>query len=365
MSLGRSFNRAVAKATYDPELEKQLAVERANAREARGKYRDSLNAAINADRSYVQQGKLTSIGATQSAALFKVANDWLQANPDATAEEILDKSQETTDKLATIYTEDKNRLYFFNVLKILDIQVLRLQSMNLIPEETAKKCKELIDKDQSWLEKNPNEPAQTYTDKLNTLQAAISKLIGDPDIEKKLKDGVDSVEDVDTTKEIDEQKKKAEELARKKEELEKQTFNPKRFFKKISGGATAAFWVAFFLALALLGGSLAANEGIVRPLPYRILFFLYGFFFFPVVLLYFGFRALTGRPPYIGAILFPLVEISGDQNEKISFVQKLFMFKANAVVEDARRTYQEAAAKALTLGINFDKVAKEILQENK
>ena len=61
-----------------------------------------------------------------------------------------------------------------------------------------------------------------------------------------------------------------------KEEKEKAQFNPMRLFKKVGGGMFTAFWIAILLAFAVLGGSLAANEAVIRPTGYKILYFFYG-----------------------------------------------------------------------------------------
>jgi hypothetical protein len=106
----------VAKATYDPELEKQLAEERKKARESRSKFRQQIDELRRKDGDLIVSNKLTPLGSTQSAALFKTMNDWLAGTPDATNDEILDKQQELNDKLSNIYTEDANRLYFYNIL---------------------------------------------------------------------------------------------------------------------------------------------------------------------------------------------------------------------------------------------------------
>lgn len=365
MSLARSLNRAVSKATYDPELEKQLAAERARAREARGKFRETIDKAMTNDRDLIRDGKLTPQGATQSAAYFKLTNDWLQSNPDASADEILDKSQEFLDKLSAIYREDSNRLYFYNNLKISDIFLTQIKTRNIIPEDKYKKLKELLDKEQTWLEKNPNESAQTYQDRITKMNAEAEKIIGDPDIAKKLAENQKTAKEVDNTKELEAEKQKADEIAKKKEELEKEKFSFQRFFKKITTGIFSSFWIALLLTGALLGGALAANEAVVRPLPYRIFYFLYGFFFFPIVILFFIGRYFMGQPPYFSAFLFPLYEYDPVKVTNLSFLQKLVYYKTNAVLQNARKTFEDAQQATKSMGIDFVKVAKEILEEKK
>jgi len=360
MSLSRSFNKAVAKATYDPALEKQLAEEKAKAREVRGTFRETIDKSISTDAGLIRDGKLTPQGSTQSAALFKITTDWLAANPDATSDELNDKIQEFQDKLATIYREDANRIYFYNVLKALNVQLLQFKSRNILAEDKYKKAKEILDKEQVWLEKNPNESAQTYTDKLNKTTDEIKDIIGDPDISGKLDAAKGAVKDIDNTQELDAEVKKADEVNKQKEALEKQEFNSQRIFKKIGTGVFWAFWISLVLCLAVLGGALAANEAIARPPMYRILYFIYGCLFFPIVIGYFIYRNFTGHPPYFGAYLIPLYEYDPVTVTEDSFFQKLFSFPKSPILDQARATYQAAADAAQNSQLDFTKIAKEI-----
>jgi hypothetical protein len=355
----------VAKATYDPELEKQLAEERKKAREARTKFRESLEALRKKDSELIVENKLTPLGSTQSAALFKTMNDWLAANPDATSDEIIDKSQETLDKLSNIYTEDNNRLYFYNILKVNDYFLTTFRTNNIISEETYKQCKEILDREQKFLEKNPNESLQVYKDHIDKLSGEMATILKDPEIQKRLQDGRNGVKLEDNSKAIEEKKKQAEQMAVAKDQKEKAEFNPMRLFKKAGAGMFTAFWIALILAFAVLGGSLAANEAVVRPVPFKILYFAYGFLFFPVVITYFLFRYfLFNQAPYFASILIPLYEYDPSKVDRSSFFEKLVWYKANPVILQAQKTFQEAADSVKDLQIDFKQVAAKILESS-
>lgn len=360
MSLLRSFDRVVAKATYDPELEKQLAKEKAQAREARAKFRESINALQAKDREYVVNGTLTQMGATQTTALFKTVNDWLSANPNATTDEITDKMNETVDKLSNIYNEDKNRAYFLNSLTKMDTDLTSIKARNIISEDTYSKCKQIVDTEKKWFEKNPNEDLLVYKERLQKMIIEIQPILNDPETMKKLEDAQKDVKISDNTKELQEKQREAEVAAKEKEQLEKQEFSFGRLLGKVGTGVFIGFTVALFLALGLIGGSLASNEAIVRPLPFRALYFFYGFIFSPLVIIYFIFRYFQGRAPYFGALLFPLYEYDPTQTQKESFFERLFYFKSNPIIHHANKTFQDAAEATKDIKMDFLKVASEI-----
>ena len=365
MSLTRSFNRWVSKQTYDPQLEKQLAEEKKKAREERLKFRQSLDQLIQRDNDAIVQGKLTPLGATQSAALFKTMNDWLSATPDATADEIADKGLETIDRLANIYREDNNRLYFYSYLKVTEINLTNLKASNLISEDVQKKCQEIVDRELKWLEKNPTESLIIYKEHLQKAANEIRDVLKDPEIQKRMKDAQDGVKMEDNSKELDEQKREAERVAKEKEEREKQNFNVGRFAGKVGISIGNAILIALILSLAILGGSLSANMAVVRPLSYRILYFIYGFLFFPVVLIYFLFRYFQGFPPYFAAFLIPLYEMDPTSGVNLSFLQRLVYFKTTPVIEEARKSFQAGAEAVKDISLDFGAIAKELLSEQK
>jgi len=341
MSLSRAFTKAVNKATYDPELEKQLAAEREKAREIRTKLRQTLTDYSNKNRELVTKNELTPQGSTLATSVIQETTKWVQDTPDATESELQDKMSEVLDKLSIIYTEDKNRLMFLNWLKSWEVIVATWQSQNKISEDKAKKIKDLLAKDKDWYTKNLNESLVTYKERVDTDTQEIFQIIGDAALIQDASDQqkVQNSKSVD----LDELKAKVDAEKKAKEELEKQSFSLSRLFSKIGKGVGIAFLVALFIALGLTGGSLLSNEGIARPVPYRILYFIFGFLFsIPVIVFYIG-RAFMGYPPYYAAYLLPLYSYDPLKEDHSSFLESLVWFKENAVVRDAMERFQEKA----------------------
>jgi hypothetical protein len=102
--------------------------------------------------------------------------------------------------------------------------------------------------------------------------------------------------------------KQVEDAKRAAEEVAKNEFNLGRFIGKVMG--TIAIVLLYFLlfAGAIYGAHLAINLNIYRTWPYRLLYAIYGFLFFPIVILYvIGYRYWWKgmKPRFYG--LIPLI----------------------------------------------------------
>lgn len=348
MSLSRALTKAVNKATYDPELEKQMAKEKQNAREARTVLRKTLDEANQNIRTMVEKDELTLQGSTLASSIIQETNKWLQNTPDATESEIQDKNLEVVDKLSIIYEEDKNRIFFTNWLKQWTILVTTWQNQNKIAEDKAKQISTLLEKEKAWYDKNMNESLETYKTRITTATDEINKIIADPVL---IKDAQESLKKQGSnTKNLEAIQAQVEAQKKEKEEREKQEFNVSRITKKLTSGIFIAFLVALFIAFGLTGASLAANEAVVRPVPYRILYFIFGFFFSIPTILYFVVRTYRGYPPYFASYLLPLYMYDPSKEEHSSFFENLVYYKDNAIIREAAQKFQDAAELAIKRG---------------
>ena len=80
----------------------------------------------------------------------------------------------------------------------------------------------------------------------------------------------------------------AEAAAEKKaaEDAERNTFSVKRMLKRALTVTNSLVTTFLIVALGIFGASLATNINVYKPLPYRILYLIYGFVFFFVVIPY-------------------------------------------------------------------------------
>lgn len=330
----------IAKATYDPELEKQLAEERNQAREAKKKFREGIQRLKNDLTKLVQENKITPEGVTLIKSLIKETETWFTSNPDATADEINDKSIEFMDKLVTIYEDDKGRIYHLFFTTLWKTWISTWKANKLISDERAKKMEDIVKEEEVWYKKHLKESPDTYIERINEMVAKLKEVMG-PDFEKEIQDKMSKKPE--SQNEIDRLKAEAEQAKRDREAIERKKFNPARIVTKTLSGLTTGLIVAVILTLALFGASIASNEAIVRPVSIRIVSWIYGFIFFLPVILYAAVKYFYGKPPYFGAYLIPLYMYDPKVTEKKSFIEKLVWYQDNAVLRQAMRTFQEAS----------------------
>jgi hypothetical protein len=343
-STSRFFEKVGAKLTYDPELEKQLASEKQNARKARTTFQQFLVNAQTKNDTLIKQNKLTPEGATLTAALFKQTNEWLTQNATATEAEITEKQQNVSLELAELYVEDKSRLYYLNVLNFVEATLVDYQARNKISNEVYEKTKEVLNKEKVWYNQHKSESMQTYKAQVDEIMEKIYAALNDPGLAKPLKEGLQKVDSMEDSTEIQELKAAAQQAQRDKETIEKQTFSPSRVTSRVSKALMISFFVALYIAAGLYGGSMAANDAIVRPTSIRILYFIFGFIFWLPVLIYFGVRTWGGHPPHFATFL-PLYEYDPNTEAK-TLLTSLFYYTDSPIIRLAKEKFAAAATAA-------------------
>jgi hypothetical protein len=92
------------------------------------------------------------------------------------------------------------------------------------------------------------------------------------------------------------------------ERVARSQFNTGRFVGKVTGTIVTILIIFAAVAGGIYGAHLATNLNLYRSWPYRVLYAVYGFIFFPVVILYvLGYRWWwKGKKPHYYALL-PLI----------------------------------------------------------
>lgn len=340
MGIFRTFDRIIAKATYDPELEKQLAEERNQARQAKKKFREGISKLKVDLTAQVEKNTITPEGVTYVKALIKEAESWLSGNPDATADEINDKAIEFMDKLATIYEDDKGRIYHVYFTTLWKTWITSWKALNAISEDKAKEMMKIVDEEQLWYKKHLKETPDTYVERINEMVEKLKPMMG-PDFDKDIREKM--AKKPESPQEVEKAKAEAEKLKKDKEALEKKNFDVKRIAKKATAGVSSAVFWSVLISFALFGASIASNMALVRPTPIRVLCWFYGLIFFIPVILYAAIQYIMGNKPYFGAYLIPLYMYDPITTEKKSFLEKLVWYKDNPVLQQARRTFEAAS----------------------
>jgi hypothetical protein len=150
---------------------------------------------------------------------------------------------------------------------------------------------------------------------------ALHKYTYDPDAEdyaasqKAAKEAADAAKKAKDSKEAA-KKKTVEDAAAEKARKEKEAadrasrsqFNTGRFAAKVGGVLSTILFTFLLVVGGIYGAHLATNLNIYRSWPYRLLYAIYGFIFFPVVIVYvLGYRWWwKGKKPRFYALL-PLI----------------------------------------------------------
>jgi hypothetical protein len=330
----------IAKATYDPELEKQLSEERSLARDAKKKFRESITKVKTSLATMVESRKITPEGITYVKALIKETESWITSNPDATADEINDKSTDFMDKVVQLFDDDKGRMYHVYYISVWKALVTSWKATNMISEDQGKQIETTINEEELWYKKHLNETPDIYAERINDMVDKFRGILG-PDFQTKIKDQMEK--GPQSQNEVDALKAEAKQAKQDKETLEKKNFSVKRIAGKAGAGfAWAIFW-SVLISFALFGASLASNMAIIRPTSIRILCWFYGLFFFIPVIFYAVVQYIMGNKPYFGAYLIPLYMYDPTTTEKKSFLEKLVWYQDNPILHQAQDTFKLAS----------------------
>lgn len=340
MGIFRTFDKIIAKATYDPTLEKQIAEERTNAREAKKNFRNGIqNLKVDLAR-LVEQNKITPEAVTLVKAHIKEAEKWLTDNPDATTDEINDKKITFMDTLAQIYDDDKGRIYHVYYTTIWNSWITSWFALNKISEEQAGKLRNIVGDEELWYKKHLKESPDVYIERINEMVDKCKEFLSgeqQKEVSEKMKEGLQATISQD---EIDKARAQAKQAKEDREAVEKASFNAKRIATKAGSGILSALLLSIIICFALFGASLASNMALVRPTSIRILCWFYGLVFFIPVILY---AIIQWKPPHFAAYLIPLYMYDPKVTEKTSFLEKLVWYKDDTILHQAQQTFQKAA----------------------
>ena len=165
--ISRITTRLVNKATYDPELDKALLVEKQEQMKERQNFRAVLSKAEQIiEKAYLDK-QITSIAYTLIKTMIQDSYKWLENNQNVTALEIKDKTESFKNEFSKNIVEDKPREYYSNVLVLFEITFNSFYAQNKIADSVLNKAKTDIEKEHSFLKKNPNENLEVYNSRLD------------------------------------------------------------------------------------------------------------------------------------------------------------------------------------------------------
>jgi hypothetical protein len=346
-AVSRTLDRAINKATYDPELDAQIAAEKDKGRDARTELQKTITEVTKRVNKFVTDGTITPQAATLMQAELKGISDWIQANQTASASDTNDKLTIFVNTINKIKSDDAAPFTFYLWLQFWTTMVASLLNENKISSDKGDILQKVLATEQDYFSKNSSESIQTYQDRITKNENSFSSTISDPAIWSDIKTKKAALTQSTTTKDLNDMKIKVDQAYADRKAVEASKFSPLRAAKKTLSGIGIAFIVVALITLGLIAGSTAANDAITRPISIRTLYYIWSFIFSVPVLLYYIFRAMYAQKrPYYAAYLFPLYPYDPTKENHDSFFEACVWYKENEVVKKAS-TEWSAVAEAL------------------
>lgn len=365
--LSRFTKRLVNKATYDPELDKALLAEKQEQMKERQNFRAELSKAEQIiEKAYLDK-QITSIAYTEIKTTIQEDYKWLEANQEATALEIKEKTEKFKNEFSQSIVADKPREYYSNTLALFETTFNLLYAQNKIAESVLTKAKTDIEKENSFLKKNPNENLEVYSARLDAFIEKYNEqkvqLEKDKETASKVQQsaglitldagiqGASKGANVLTAKDLQQSKQRAEVATQNKKVVADSSINIGNVMVNALKYSAYAILGTLAVCYIVYCGSLMANYSIVRPVGIRILFFIFGIFAFIPVAMYFGLwlSAIKRQELFYnsGAYLIPLYEYDPTKEVKTGF-ERLVWFPTTAALIRAREDYQRGLEKMIS-----------------
>lgn len=285
MSLLTTLNNGIQSATYNPEAEKARKEAAAASNAAMSDYRRllvNMRNNLTNERKYLAQYVYTAVTVRLDDGFL-----WIQSNPGTPAEDIKRKSESFLSDIQLIYGLNQQ----LKALEIAPDYLTALSEDKSTSDEQKTKLKSFKWTVQTFISQKPT-PLSPSTDELQRKIAALQ----------------DEFTSIMPGKDLYAQNLAESTSALKKEKEQEKinddsTFSITRLIGNTLNNAINFFNTFLMITLAVVSGMLSANDAIGREWPYRILYFIYGSLFFPIMLLYYLYMWFIGKAPRIYTLL--------------------------------------------------------------
>ena len=291
MSLTETLSRSIDSATYNPAAEKAAAERDASALLAKDKFKRLLTQV---------RGDIETLIANNTMATLALSkfNDLLKTN---TALLTTTATAATWESKAQLLKDTETDLNAYNTA-LLSLEYIARTGPAIVDDMASKTNEKTSPETVTQLKvffadltKYTQQAATTKTidlqNKLSTVKASLAQSIKQPYLGLIIDPGQAAA--AATT-----QKQTAA-----KQKVEAEQFNLFRLLSTTKDITIQVVQGLFYVMICLVAGTLAANDAIGREIQYRILYFIYGFIFGPVVILYYLFRWFNKDAPHIYRML--------------------------------------------------------------
>lgn len=162
------------------------------------------------------------------------------------------------------------------------------------------------------------------------------------------------------------QKTKSEE---EKEKAAKEALLKRTLYDDITDSASVlakSLFMIFYILVGLRCASFAANECLYKPVPYRVIVFIYTFIFCPIFAPYYLWKVIQN---YIWGTALPLYEgllpiIPYDSSELLTLNRRLFGYADTPSLQQWIKGKQDAELEARTTAVISKNIKADIIQEH-
>ena len=335
-------------ATYNPEAEKAIAADREKANAVRKQIQGLVDSYTKtfvdlSSKSYTPKWTLNAWD-----SLIKETQSWLVKNADANEQVTRDKFDEIKKRGDEI---PQVNLYLYtsqSFEKVMKFVANDLEQKKLLSKADRKAYQDLYEQLKRFNSSNTNPnlvDTKIFFDKFQRDVEAFSRQKGIWDQQQSLLQAAFS-NPAKFEADFGALERQAEDA--KTEEDKKFSFQ--RFTKKVTGTATTVIASLLYIVFCLTMGMLAANQAIGREPAYRILYFLYGAIFAPLLVFYYLYLWFNKKSPKIYTLL-PLTQTPAETTLG-SFLMFPFFYKEDKPARDLLVEFLTQSAEAV--GKPFD-----------
>lgn len=223
---------------------------------------------------------LTPESANDSLTIIKQSQNYLQQNPNANILELQSSKDTCIIQLKRIRETDKPKSYLQSIVNGIPgiNEQYGIQQKLITPQEQSSLA--VIGSSlNSWLKSNKSATLIDYNQKKQEIITTINGIFSDSTVKKQIQDAIQALTKL-TPQEAEEQSK---ELKGKTKDTLRLEFKSTDVLTTTISIATQVFLSFFLILLIIFCGSLAANQAIGRDPVYRVIYFIWGMVFFPVV----------------------------------------------------------------------------------
>jgi len=343
MSLTDSITRGIDSATYNPAAEKAAAERDAAALPSKDKFKKLLTQVKADTDTLIANNTMSNVALPKFNELIKTNTDYITTTATAA----------TWDQRSQLLKDTEADLTAYNAA-VLNLEYIARTGPNVIDDMDAKKqvpnadfvktMKAYFAELDTYNKTAVSQKTIDLQNKLKAVKASLTQSVPQPYLGLIIDPKNATV--VSQNKNLNDANKKAQE----------EQFNLFRLLTSTKDIATQVVSGLFYTMICLVAGTLAANDAIGRDVQYRILYFIYGFIFGPVVILYYLYRWFNKDAPFIYRML-PIFTTETDSQLGRFFLYP-FTYKEDKRATDAYAEFMKASADLVGGSVNAKQAAE-------